>query len=83
VLASNQEILLFDVRQPLDLLVDSEIIPGATRVPPGEVLENTSLILKDKDSVAYCTCPGDKTSRAITRRARAMHLYRVKFSTVD
>ena len=79
LLASNQEVLLFDVRQPLDFLVDSEIIPGAKRIPPREVLENTSLIPKDKDSVAYCTCPGDKTSRTITRQARAMHFYRVKF----
>ena len=28
-LASNQNLLLFDVRQPLDLLGDSVIIPGA------------------------------------------------------
>lgn len=79
LLASNQEVLLFDVRQPLDLLADSEIIPGAKRIPPREILENPSLISKDKESVAYCTCPGDKTSRAITHRALAMHFYRVKF----
>ena len=34
LLASNQEVLLFDVRQPLDLLADSEIIVGAKRIPP-------------------------------------------------
>jgi hypothetical protein len=34
LLASNQEVLLFDVRQPLDLLANTEIIPGAKRVPP-------------------------------------------------
>ena len=79
LLASNQEVLLFDVRQPLDLLADSEIIPGAKRIPPREILENPSLISKEMESVAYCTCPGDKTSRAITHRALAMHFYRVKF----
>ena len=79
LLASNQEVLLFDVRQPLDLLADSEIIPGATRIPPKELLKNPSLIPKDKDSVVYCTCPSDKTSRTISRRARAMHFLRVKF----
>src|SRR5229473_1396944 len=31
LLFSNQEVRLFDVRQPLDLLADSEIIVGATR----------------------------------------------------
>jgi hypothetical protein len=34
LLASNQEVLLFDVRQPLDLLAHSEIIPKAQRIPP-------------------------------------------------
>ncbi|HTC93166.1 MAG TPA: rhodanese-like domain-containing protein [Terriglobales bacterium] len=79
LLASNQEVLLFDVRLPLDLLADSEIIPGATRIAPQEVLENPLLIPKDKDSVVYCTCPSDKTSRIILHRAQAMHFLRVKF----
>jgi rhodanese-related sulfurtransferase len=79
LLASDQEILLFDVRQPLDLLSDSEIIPGAKRIPPREILENPSLIPKEKDLVAYCTCPGDKSSRAVTDRALAMRFDRVKF----
>ena len=79
LLVTNQKILLLDVRQPLDLLADSEIIPGAKRVPPREVFENPSIIPKEKDSVAYCTCPGDKTSRLVIRRARALHFDRVKF----
>src|ERR1700682_68500 len=72
LLTAKQEILLFDVRLPLDLLANSEIIPGATRIPPRELLENPLLIPKDKDSVVYCTCPGDKPSRAVLHRAEAM-----------
>ena len=79
LLAANQEVLLFDVRQPLDLLANSEIIPGAKRIPPREVLENPSLIPKEKDSIVYCTCPSDKTSRLILHRARALHFLRIKF----
>jgi rhodanese-related sulfurtransferase len=79
LLAANQEVLLFDVRQPLDLLADSEIIVGATRIPPKEVLQNPLLIPKDKDSVVYCTCPSDKTSRLVLHQAQAAHLLRVKF----
>ena len=79
LLASNQEVLLFDVRQPLDLLAKTEIIPGAKRIPPQELLEKPSLIPKEKDSVVYCTCPGEKTSRAVLHRALAMHFSRVKF----
>ena len=78
-LASNPELLLFDVRQPLDLLAYPEIIPGAKRIPPNEVLENPALIPKEKDSVVYCTCPSDKTSRIILRRALSLRFVRVKF----
>jgi rhodanese-related sulfurtransferase len=75
---SNQEVLLFDVRQPLDLLAYTEIIPRAQRVPPDEVIKNPSLIPQEKDVVVYCTCPSDKTSRTILRRALSLHFYRVK-----
>lgn len=77
--ASNQDVLLFDVRLPLDLLAYSEIIPGAKRLAPSEVMENPSLIPKDKDSIVYCTCPSDETSRAILHRVLAMGFLRTKF----
>jgi rhodanese-related sulfurtransferase len=79
LLAAHQEVLLFDVRQPLDLLANTVIIPGAKRIPPDEVLKNPLLIPKEKDSIVYCTCPSDKTSREILRRARALHFLRIKF----
>jgi rhodanese-related sulfurtransferase len=78
-LASEEKVLVFDVRQPLDLLAHSELIPGARRVAPAEVLENPALIPKEKDSVVYCTCPSDKTSREILRRAMGLGFYRIKF----
>jgi rhodanese-related sulfurtransferase len=76
---SKQPVLLFDVRLPLDLLAHSEIIPGAIRLAPEEVRQNPSLIPKDKDSVVYCTCPSDETSRGILHRAHAMGFSRIKF----
>jgi rhodanese-related sulfurtransferase len=78
-LMATKEVLLFDVRQPLDLLAHSEIIPGATRVPPKDVLEQASLIPKEKDSVIYCTCVSEKTSRMILDKARALNFTRIKF----
>lgn len=79
LLVADQEILLFDVRQPLDLLANSEIIPGAKRIPPKEILENPLLIPKEKDSIVYCTCPSDKTSREVLEQARALNFVRIKF----
>jgi len=79
LLTSNQDVLIFDVRLPLDFLTDAEILPGAQRLLPREVLENPSLIPKDKESVVYCTCVSEKTSRAILHRALAMGFLRIKF----
>ena len=79
LLTSHQDVLIFDVRLPLDLLADSEIIPGATRLAPKEVIENPSLIPKEKDSIVYCTCPSDETARSILNRALALKFFRVKF----
>ena len=78
-MASAPTALLFDVRQPLDLLAYPEIIPGAQRIPPEEVLENPTVIPKDKDVVVYCTCPSDKTSRRVLRRALALGFSNIKF----
>lgn len=78
LLDSHQEVLIFDVRLPLDVLADSDIIPGARRIPPKDVRENPSLIPRDKDTVVYCTCPSDKTSETILRKALAMQYTRVK-----
>jgi rhodanese-related sulfurtransferase len=79
LLVSDHEVLLFDVRQPLDLLAYPEIIPRAQRIPPNELLARPSLIPKEKDTVVYCTCPSDKTSRAVLSHAMSLHFLRVKF----
>jgi rhodanese-related sulfurtransferase len=79
LLRSNQDVILFDVRQPLDLLAHSEIISGARRIPPADVLATPTLIPKDKEVIVYCTCPGEKTSRTILRRALRMRFSRIKF----
>ena len=75
---SNHEILLFDVRRPLDLLTHLEAVPGSTWISPNELLQNPSLIAKDKETVVYCTCPGDATSRSIVHKALRMRFSRIK-----
>src|SRR4029077_15640325 len=77
VLASDPDVFLVDVRQPLDLLGDSVIIPGSKRLSPREVRETPSILPKDRDVVVYCTCPSDKTSRAVLHRALAIGFLRI------
>lgn len=78
LLSEGKAIRVFDVRLPLDLLAYSEMIPGATRVPPKEVMENPALIPREEDAVVYCTCPDDKTSREILRKALSLNFSRLK-----
>ena len=79
LLESKRDIVVLDVRQPLDLLAHSEIIPGARRVPPKDVMEQAELIPKDKDSVIYCTCVSEKTSRMVLENALRLDFSRIKF----
>ena len=79
LLESKKDIVVLDVRQPLDLLAHSEIIPGAVRVPPKEVMEQAELIPKDKDSVVYCTCVSEKTSRMVLKSALHLKFSRIRF----
>ena len=46
LMETKKDVLVFDVRLPLDLLAYSEIIPGAKRVAPKDVLKE-SLIPKE------------------------------------
>lgn len=78
-LMEEKDVLVFDVRQPLDLLAHSEIIPGAQRIPPSEIVQHPEVLPKEKDAVVYCTCPSEKTSRIILKRALDLGFTRIKF----
>ncbi len=60
-LLNAKQILLYDVRQPLDFLAHPEIIPGAMRIPPKSIEEKTASFSRDQNSVIYCTGGDDET----------------------
>lgn len=78
LLVSNTDVVLVDVRQPLDLIGDSVIIPGAVWFAPRQVLDDPSILPERKDLVVYCTCSGDRISLAVLHRALAMGFSRIK-----
>jgi rhodanese-related sulfurtransferase len=78
LLEPEPRVLLYDVRQPLDLLAYTEMIPGAKRIPPKEVMANPALIPADMDVVLYCTCEAQKTSLEIVRHAKTLGFNRLK-----
>lgn len=79
LLQSQPDVLLVDVRRPLDLFASSEVIPGSKRVVPEELFQNPALIPHDRDCIIYCTCPGEESSRKVLRLALGMGFTRFKF----
>jgi rhodanese-related sulfurtransferase len=73
-----KQVLLYDVRQPLDFLAHPEIIPGAARIAPKDIAEQTASFSRDQNSVIYCTGGDDKTRQMVLGKARALNFTRVK-----
>jgi rhodanese-related sulfurtransferase len=77
-LLKTKQVLLYDVRQPLDFLAHPEIIPGATRIAPKDIAEQTASFSRDQNSVIYCTGGDHETSQMVLGKARALNFTRVK-----
>jgi rhodanese-related sulfurtransferase len=77
-LLKAKKVLLYDVRQPLDFLAHPEIIPGATRIAPKDIADQTAHFSRDQNSVIYCTGGDDETSQMVLGKARALNFTRVK-----
>jgi rhodanese-related sulfurtransferase len=73
-----KDVLLYDVRQPLDFLAHPEIIPGAARIAPKDIAEQTASFSRDQNSVIYCTGGDDETFQMVLGKARALNFTRVK-----
>ncbi len=77
-LLEDKQVLLYDVRQPLDFLAHPEIIPGAKRIAPKDIEEHTASFSRDQNSVIYCTGGDHETSHMVLGKARALNFSRVK-----
>ena len=77
-LLQGEEVLLYDVRQPLDFLAYPEIIPGAMRIAPKDIAEQTASFSRDQNSVIYCTGGDDETCQMVLGKARVLNFTRVK-----
>lgn len=77
-LLKTKQVMLYDVRQPLDFLAHPEIIPGATRIAPKDIAEETAAFSRDHNAVIYCTGGDHETSKMVLSKARALRFTRVK-----
>ncbi len=77
-LLNIRKVLLFDVRQPLDVLAYPEIIPGALRIPPKDAAKLSASYSRDEEAVLYCTGADDNTGFMVLGKVRALNFTRVK-----
>jgi rhodanese-related sulfurtransferase len=78
LMRENHDLLLFDVRLPLDLLAHPEVIPGTVRLPPKEVQAQAASIPKEKDIVIYGTCLDKKTLHLVVQITQKLRFCKLK-----
>ena len=69
---------IVDLRHPLDVLAYPEVVPGALRIAPDDLMRSKELIPRGRDIVLYCTCPSEETSAKIAMELRRMGVRRVR-----
>lgn len=69
---------IIDLRHPLDVLTDPEVVPGALRIGPEELKLHREEIPHDREIVLYCTCPSEETSAKVAMELRRLGVLRVR-----
>lgn len=69
---------IIDLRHPLDVLTDPEVLPGALRIGPDELRLHRDEIPGDREIVLYCTCPSEETSAKVAMELRRLGVLRVR-----
>jgi membrane protein DedA with SNARE-associated domain/rhodanese-related sulfurtransferase len=59
---NGHEMMIVDLRQPLDLKADPYTIPGALRMAVEELEHRHHEIPRDRDVILYCACPNEATA---------------------
>jgi membrane protein DedA with SNARE-associated domain/rhodanese-related sulfurtransferase len=59
---NGHEMMIVDLRQPLDIQTDPYTIPGALRMAMEELEQRHHEIPRDRDVILYCACPNEATA---------------------
>jgi membrane protein DedA with SNARE-associated domain/rhodanese-related sulfurtransferase len=67
LMGSGRAPLIVDVRSPTALTLDPRRIPGALHVPLLEVKQHVRDLPRDREIVAYCTCPNEASAAQVAK----------------
>ena len=73
----GEEVMVVDLRHPLDFESDPETIPGAFRIDAKELEQKNDRLPRDREVILYCTCPNEATSARLAlllRRQGIKHI---------
>lgn len=71
-LQAGTDLVIVDLRLPLDFAASPQTLPGALRLAPTELASRHKEIPRDREVVLYCSCPDEYTS---TRAALLLKQY--------
>lgn len=69
---------IVDLRHPLDVLANPELVRGAVRIAPDELMRSKDLLPVGRDVVLYCTCPSEETSAKVAMELRRLGVRKVR-----
>jgi membrane protein DedA with SNARE-associated domain/rhodanese-related sulfurtransferase len=75
---NGHEMMIVDLRQPLDLQADPYTIPGALRMAVEELEHRHREIPRDRDVILYCACPNEATAARMALLLKRNGITRVR-----
>ena len=58
----GEEVVVVDLRHPLSIEAEPELIPGARWIDPETIEAQSDTLPRDRDIILYCNCPTEATS---------------------
>ena len=77
-LERGDEVVVVDLRHPLDYLPDPRTLPGALRLTPEKLMRDARLIPQNREVVLFCTCPSEATAAHTALQLRKAGISRVR-----
>jgi membrane protein DedA with SNARE-associated domain/rhodanese-related sulfurtransferase len=77
-LAAGDDVVVVDLRHPVELQMDGTKVAGAVQMTPDEVERRHEEIPRDRDLVLYCSCPSEAAAASVALMLRQRGLTRVR-----
>jgi membrane protein DedA with SNARE-associated domain/rhodanese-related sulfurtransferase len=75
---AGEEIVVVDLRHPIEFDAEPETIWGAVRMDPADLEEAIEVIPRDREIILFCSCPNEATAAQIALRLRSQGITRIR-----